>query len=226
MQDVRAPLSLKNSEIEFSVLAHSVGGLGSGGDYAYAYGGGPYFTGKITVPALKADDYYDVRGFIHSLRGSNGSFLLATPSTPVPVSAAVGFGLLQWGGVQLQWGGVDLAWSMAITNNAIGGQYLSSLAAAAPRYATCITLAPNPSNLEVGTMLWIGPLHTGGQLVEVVAVGSQIEFRPWLRSAYALGTSVSIGSVRGKFRLTGDVPAIPFNGQYSTSFEIDFCEYY
>lgn len=242
MQNVVVPNALRSSETSLSVMAHSIGDAGAGGDYAFVTGSGPYWQGKISVPSMNADDACDVRGFIHSLRGPNGCFLLKVPTFPVPTSfndLSTLYGLL-WGGSPLVWGGSPLVWGMPVIGipdpddvpaSVPPASFQTMLSADVTQYNICIQIdTSNPSltgAIGPGVRLWIGNDLDTGQLVDVVAVESgHVEFRPHLRSAYVAGTLVSVGAVYGRFRLTGDVPSVPLNGQYSLPFDISFCEYY
>lgn len=244
MQNVLAPDALKSSQTSLSVLAHSIGGEGAGGDYAFKIGAGPYWQGRIAVPSMKTDDAADVRGFIHSLRGANGCFLLKVPTYPVPTAPALSsLNTLLWGGDALAWGGDALIWGTGTFS--IGFPDPDDVPAAVPPsdFQTTLTddVAANNVCIKIDTVsapsltgaigpgvrLWIGNDLDTGQLVDVVAVeGGHVEFRPHLRNAYVAGTLVSVGAVYGRFRLTGEVPAVPMNGQYSLPFDITFCEFY
>lgn len=244
MQNVIVPGALKKSQVSLSVLPHSIGGEGAGGDYAFKLGGGPYWQGKITVPSMGADDAYDVRGFFHSLRGANGSFLLQVPSFPIAASSVdlTLFYGLQWGGTALLWGGEVLTWGLpeiAIPDpDVMPGSIPPGFAAQtvltddvrANAICAKIDAVINPGVVGAigpGVRLWIGNDLDSGQLVDVVAAdGAQIEFRPQLRRAYSANTFVCVGSVYARFRLVGDVPYVPVNGQHSLPFEVSFCEYY
>jgi hypothetical protein len=240
MQNVIAPDSLKSSQVSLSVLAHSIGGAGAGGDYAFKTGAGPYWQGKISVVSMNVDDACDVRGFIHSLRGGNGCFLMRVPSYHIETPVEEFY--LEWGGEGILWGGVNIQW--AFTNVVIpdpddvpaaipgGFTFQTTLSSSVDANNVCLTLsdalfADLVAGIGPGVRLWIGNDLDSGQLVDVVAVeDGHIEFRPHLRSAYAAGTLVSVGAVYGRFRLMGDVPAVPMNGQHSLPFDITFCEYY
>lgn len=245
MQNVIAPKAMKKSQVSLSVLAHSLGGQGTGGDYAYKTGAGPYWQGKISVPSMNADDACDVRGFIHSLRGANGCFLLQVPSFPVAVLSSPDITLfygLQWGGDALLWGGAVLTWGVPeiaipdpdVTPGTIPPGFTAQTVLTddvdADNVCIEIDITTNPDlagALGPGVRLWVGNDLDSGQLVDVVAVdGAKVEFRPHLRNSYLTNTLVCIGSVYARFRLTGDVPYVPLNGQYSLPFEMSFCEYY
>lgn len=222
MQNVRWPAAAKTYDISFSVLGHSIGGQGAGGDYAFARGAGAYWRGKFSVAAMAQDDACDTRGFVHSLRGQNGSFLWRVPSAKVAGAAA--WQDLYWGADALLWGGEQLTWQTSD-----GYEIGAVLSANVAKNGICLSLDGVPAQYVIaeGVMLRVGGAFDSAQLVEVVAVdGGDIEFRPPMRSDFPAGTPVAAGRVFARFRIEGDVPYIPLNGQYSSPFQFQFCEYY
>ena len=79
------PAAAKYSGPELAIVAHSRGGQGRGGHYAFVRGKGAAWAGRLGVVSLGLADAFAFRAFLHSLRGRSGSFYLNMPaesSTP------------------------------------------------------------------------------------------------------------------------------------------------
>lgn len=72
-----------------------------------------------------------------------------------------------------------------------------------------LTSISDASRVVAGEWMHVGALGSG-QLVQIVSVsGATCVVRPRLRTAFSVGTTVTIGNVQARFRLLGDVPRVP-----------------
>jgi hypothetical protein len=192
MQNVAWPIAAKVSEWSLTIEAHSRGGEGRGGHYAYERGAGARWRGSLEVLPMATADACAFRAFLHSLRGKSGTFLWAIPAASAAISGT-------------------------LTASASAGAETITVSSAVSGAVQC----------GPGAFLVVGDLTTTGQLVRVTGkAGSVLTIRPRLRAAYASGAAVSVGRVRGRFRLDQETPAVPLTGHRSHAVELDIAEAY
>lgn len=104
----------------------------------------------------------------------------------------------------------------------------AAIAAASSKGASAATLSSvtNSAELVAGAYMVIGDLTATGQLVQIVTVsGSDVTFRPRLRTAQAGGITVTFGRVQGLFQLAELAPAVPIMPAVSPGLELAIHEY-
>lgn len=191
MRNRNFPTFAKIRSGEPTVEAHSRGDQGAGGHYAFAIGGGARVVWNMSIAAMCTPDALEFRAFLHSLRGTGGTFGLKVPGSPV-TSGTVG------------------AQSLIVytdgTTHTDGQPYSDSVVSgAALKGSDSVTVTAPLASLKAGEFALIG-----SQLVRVVSVsGNNIFIRPRLRADAPAGTAVSFGAVVGTFRLSKSAPPVP-----------------
>ena len=219
MRNVYWPAAAKWTGSLPTIEAHSRGGYGTFGHYAYGIGGGARVTWSIDVVPMCTSDALKFRAFLHSLRGPAGSFLMRMP-TPRLASADT-LGPLGYSDDTLH--SDDTPFSDDVADWAAVEQVGTANVAAAAG-ATSLTVIEFTA--EVGAWMTV-VTAAGTQLVRVVSeAGGAVGIRPALRAAVASGAAVTHGPVYAAFRLIGNAPAVPLILQRSQGFTIDCEEVY
>lgn len=193
-----------------SVEAHSRGGAGLFGHEAYELAGGARVVWSFEVVSMKTSDALKFRAFLHSLRGSSGSFTIGLPpaNRSFTVSAYS-----------------DDTLHSDDTPYADGGAaYYGTTSASASSGANSMTVTgftPTPGEwMQVVTA-------SGNQTVHVSGVsGSTVTFRPAIRAAVASGAAVVFGAPPITMRLIGATPVLSLVNGYSKPLTLDCEEFY
>lgn len=209
-----------------NVSAHNRGAANTGGHYAYEIGPGAVFEATISVQPMLAEVACDFRGFLHSLRGRGGTFLLqAGPVrfTPDPCGNSFG-GKTHFTDCTKFTDGTTFA-----DDYDPAGPLPATLSSAISAGASSLSIIGHTgSSLFVaGALAVIGDITNGGQLVRITSVsGATANVIPRVRSAYAVGAPLKIGNVTGLFRLDQEPPAVPLDGFKSAALTLKISEVY
>lgn len=82
------PSTAKLSDWRITIDAHSIGGAGRGGDYAFEKGAGARWVASVDVAPMVSNDAMTFRAFLHSLRGPTTAFAFALPGAVRATSPA------------------------------------------------------------------------------------------------------------------------------------------
>lgn len=222
------PSVAKVSEWSARVLAHTRGGVGLSGDYAFARGSGASWVASLSVPAMCTRDGLRFRAFLHSLRGRAGVFRVDLPASVQPTATpqtcpGIGAATVHTDCTTYSDGATYTDAHTGAAATAYG-----SLSASVAAGATSATVSGVPAGyLAAGALVVFGADPATMQLVRVTSVsGSTISFVPRLRAAYPAGTAISAGRVTAAFRLAGVAPPVPLVGGRSEAMTVDIEEAY
>jgi hypothetical protein len=204
---------------EPDVEAHSRGGTGAGGHYAFGLGGGARLVWQAVIAPMCTADALEFRAFLHSLRGPSGSVAMVMPTR---LATTVGALADYTDGTDHTDGTV---YDDNVTN--APGLVIGSVTAAAPAGTKSVgTNAGFAPSLTVGEFIAIATV-AGLQVVRVTAVSALfVAFRPRLRAATVAGAVVHGGPVTGRFRLVGNPPVVPLQNLRSGELTLDLEEVY
>jgi hypothetical protein len=183
------------------IEAHSRGGQGAGGHYNFGIGGGARVTWSLNIVPMNTGDALKFRAFLHSLRGSGGTFGITMPAPSVAGGAVSG--LQGYSDTTLHSDGTPF--SDTIDTSVM--QLSEGTVAAASTGATALVI----TGFTAVAGAWMTITTAAGlQLVRVTSVsGSTATVRPALRAAVSASAAVRHGPVTGIFRLIGNPPAVP-----------------
>lgn len=209
MRRVPWPSQAKIRSWSLNVTAHSRGAGNMPGHPKYGLGTGAHFAGSLQIAPMLSEDALDFQGFLHSLRGRGGTFLLAMPSGYDVSSTLTRY--------------TDTTY---FTDDTFYSDYLAaeagalSAVAAADGETVDIGALSASSFVTDGAFLWIGE-QDRGQLVQIVSLASTVAtVRPRMRFTFPAGTPVYAGRVAAEFRLNQVVPPLPLTGFQSKDFEL------
>lgn len=209
MRRVEWPAQAKIRNWSLNVTAHSRGAGGMPSHPKYGRGSGAYFAGSLQIVPMSSDDALDFQGFLHSLRGRGGSFVLSMPSGNDLTSLLSRY--------------TDTTY---YTDDTFYSDYLAAeagaLAAAGGADGETVDIGSLSASdfVTPGAFLRIGEIELG-QLVQIVSIaGNVATIRPRLRFPFPIGTAVYAGRVAAEFRLDQTVPPLPLTGFRSKDFEL------
>ncbi len=199
MRNLEWPSVAHISSWRLSPKAHTRGAASPEGAGTWALGSGAHIVGELSVAAMTHADALTVRAFLHRLRGRAGSFLLGVPGTEQSgTAAAYDDGTLHTDHT----GYTDYGFTSYGAATCTG-------AIAADASAVTLSSISESALLVPGGYMTIGDVTSTGQLVQIVSVsGSDVTFRPRLRTAQSAGAAIRFGYVYGLFRLAEDTPRV------------------
>lgn len=224
MRLVNTPAVLKFATWSLRVRAHSRGHSPESGHYAFERAPGARWVGALSVVPRCLPDAFELRGWIHGLRGRSGSFYLRPPYHDEPSANPCTGALTKFDDcTQFDDGATfDDIWSAIVEGTAL----LNGAVAAGATSVTLDTIS-DAGLVTAGAYMRIGDRETG-QLVQIVSVsGSTATIRPRLREAWADNTAVALGQPEALFRLANPVvPSVPLIVGRSLAFELEIEEAY
>lgn len=198
-----------------TVEAHSRGGRGAFGHHAFGVGGGARVTWSINVVPMTTENALRFRAFLHSLRGSAGTFRIAMPAPNVSGSIGVPEG---YSDDTLHSDDTPFSDSTDSTLMQLTAGATSATASAGATSMSVTGVTP-----IVGAWMTVATAN-GPQLVRVTSFSAPtVGIRPALRAAVASGAVVHHGPVTATMRVIGNVPAVPLIVLRSKGFSLD-CE--
>lgn len=209
------PIAAKYTGELPAIEAHSRGGQGAFGHYSFGIGGGARVVWTLNIVPMNTSDALKFRAFLHSLRGSGGTFVITMPAPAVAggaVSAPTGYSdtTLHSDGTPFS----DYIDTSVMTVSE------GTVAAAASGATSLVVTGFTP---VAGAWMTV-TTAAGLQLVRVSSVsGSTATIRPALRAAVSASAAVRHGPVDGTFRLIGNAPAVPLIVTRSKGFSLE-CE--
>lgn len=199
-----------------TVEAHSRGGRGEFGHYSFGKGGGARVTWRLNLVAMATANALEMRAFLHSLRGSGGTFVMRMPAPRI--AGGVSSGLQGYSDGTLHSDGTPFSDTVDSSVMQVSAGTSSGVVASGASSVTVSGFTP-----VAGAWMTLATAN-GPQLVRVSSVsGSTAEFRPALRAAVASGAQIHHGPVTAAFRVIGNVPAVPLILTRSREFALD-CE--
>ena len=227
MQNAPAPAALKWSTWTLALAGHTRGVAGIAGAGQLAAGQGSRWRLSLGIVPMAANDALATRAWLHSLRGRSGSAVIQLLPKQLTGPVSSSRLIIFTDGTPFSDGtGFETITSY---NGGTSGVINSALAAGATSGVFNVNDGAMP---VVGDLAYIGSAIAGaGQLVRLTAVSAAgnlvtASFLPALRAAYAAGEVVAAGTVFGRWRLAGEVPAVPLVNGRSLAFNIDLEEAY
>jgi hypothetical protein len=202
-----------------TVEAHSRGGRGAFGHYSHGIAGGARVTWSLNIVPMVTSDALRFRAFLHSLRGSGGTFRIRMPAPRV--AGGVVSGLQGYSDATLHSDGTPFSDTI---DSGVAVETTGTTSGAASAGAQSMTVSGITA--VVGSWLMVVTAN-GPQLLNVISVsGGTVGFRPALRAAVSSGATVNHGPVTAAFRVIGNVPAVPLIVLRSKGFSLECEEQY
>lgn len=191
-----------------TVSPHSRGTVSDTSRVDVARGGGAKWSLQVTFAASGASAAFQLRAFIHRLRGAAGSVVYDASNLVPRVLASYTDGTIYTDGTQY----IETAGAtVTATADVLRG-------------ATTISLS---APLTIGGIFTLSSPSGASQVCRVVSVsGTTVSFRPAARVTYT-NPIASIDDAYIKLRLTGNTPSVPIvAGNRSQEVTIEFEEFF
>lgn len=194
-----------------SVDAHSRGGEGSSGHYAFARAPGAMWHWRATVVPLVTLQALQLRALLHSLRGPSGTVSVPAPNRGVTVSTTV-----------------VTTPAAPFTDGTLYSDGTTFVELVTPPVAAGSEALPlaSAAGAQVGDFMTV-VTAAGSQVVRVAKIaGLSVTVRPRVRAAVSSGAAVQIGAVFLLMRLRASAPVIPLLNGRSVPFVVELEEVY
>lgn len=213
------PDFVRYSEWSFYPEGHTRGFVSERGDGDVQGGPGARICATVTLPALSLSEGRQVRAWLNSLRGKAQETTARVPSAfaPAPTSSEA---LTADDGTTVLT--ADDGTTVLMTDEPSNADVTIDFLGTGLLGSNTVTADALPSYITAGMWLQIGT--TPSQLVIITSIaGSVLTVTPKLRLGFTK-MQCFFGVVKGRFRLSKDVPVVPFLPTRTAPFSIDFEE--